>query len=79
MELIKLGQYRHYKGKLYEVVGFAINAQDDSFEELVLYKPLYRTKFKKDTVFAQSKSRFLEKVSVNGIKVARFKYVEDGR
>lgn len=36
---MKLGVYRHYKGKLYLVLGVARQTETD--EELVIYVPLY--------------------------------------
>ena len=36
---IPLGVYRHYKGNLYEVIGFAIHSE--TLEYMVIYKALY--------------------------------------
>ena len=36
---IPLGKYRHYKGNVYEVTGFA--AHSETLEEMVIYKALY--------------------------------------
>jgi len=36
---IPLGQYRHYKGNLYEVVGFARHSE--TLEDMVIYQPLH--------------------------------------
>ena len=36
---ISLGKYRHYKGNLYEVTGFATHSE--TLEKMVIYKALY--------------------------------------
>ncbi len=66
---IKLGKYRHYKGKEYEVVGIARHSE--TLEELVIYRALYG----RHGLWARSIKVFKEKVVVGGKKVPRFKYV----
>jgi len=75
MEEVKLGKYKHYKGKLYEVIGVATHSETK--EELVVYRALYSDeKYGNNSLWVRPKSMFLELVEVNGIKVPRFEYAE---
>ena len=74
MSELKLGKYRHYKGKCYEVIGLARHSE--TLEEFVLYKALYHSKkFGKNALWVRPKKMFLETVAVDGKKVPRFKYL----
>lgn len=74
MQELKPGKYRHYKGKLYEVIG--VSRHSETFEELVVYRALYDDeKFGKNALWVRPKKMFLESVIVNGKEVPRFKYV----
>lgn len=66
---IKIGEYEHFKGKHYEVVGVAKHSE--TLEELVIYRALYG----EYDLWARPIEMFLEKVELNGKKVLRFKYV----
>ena len=66
---LKLGKYRHYKEKEYEVIGIAKDSE--TLEELVVYKALYDKK----QIWARPYNEFLEKVEVNGNKIPRFVYI----
>lgn len=69
MPKIKIGGlYRHFKGKNYRVVSLARDCE--TLEELVVYEPLYQSETK---LWVRPKENFLERVSVNGKKVPRFK------
>lgn len=65
---LKLGKYRHFKGKKYEVVGVAKHSE--TLEEIVVYRALYGKK----QIWVRPLKMFLEKVEIDGKKVPRFKY-----
>ena len=72
---MKLGKYRHYKGKNYKVMG--IVRHSETLEELVLYKSLYESKkFPKGTLWARPKKMFLENVKLGNKEVPRFKLIK---
>ncbi len=76
MKQIKLGRYRHYKGKLYQVIGIARHSETK--EELVVYRALYQSEeFGENALWVRPKKMFLEDVEVNGKKIPRFQYVGD--
>jgi hypothetical protein len=68
MEL-KLGQYKHYKGGLYEVIGIAKHSE--SLEELVVYRALYGD----HDLWVRPLKMFLETVEYNGKTVPRFEFI----
>ncbi len=67
---VRLGKYKHYKGKTYEVVGVAKHSE--TLEELVVYRALYGD----NDLWVRPLKEFLEKVEVNGKKVPRFEFFE---
>jgi hypothetical protein len=68
---MQLGTYQHYKGNLYQVTAFALNS--DTQQEMVIYKPLYKTDIiSEDMFFVRDKKIFLEIVEINGEKKPRF-------
>ncbi len=66
---MKLGKYKHYKGKEYEVIGLAKHSE--TLEELVVYKALYG----EDALWVRPLKMFEEEVEIDGQKVPRFKYL----
>lgn len=72
---LKLGKYAHYKGKQYEVIGFAKHSE--TLEELVIYKALYDSEeFGNNALWARPKSMFLETVNIEGKETPRFRSIE---
>ena len=68
---LKPGKYKHYKGKLYEVIGTAKHSE--SLEEFVVYKALYQPEGEK--LWVRPLKMFLEEVEVEGIKKPRFEFL----
>lgn len=67
--MIKLGKYKHFKGKEYEVVGVAKHSE--TMEDLVVYRALYD----EGSLWVRPLKMFLEEVEVNGKKVPRFSFI----
>jgi hypothetical protein len=60
------GQYRHYKGKNYRVLGKALHSETN--EELIVYQALYGDY----GVWVRPTAMFFETVQVNGSAHPRF-------
>jgi len=73
MTEVKLGRYKHFKGKPYEVIGIARHSE--TLEELVVYKALYESEYGKNALWIRPKKMFLETVEKNGKKIPRFEFV----
>jgi hypothetical protein len=69
MSTIKLGRYRHYKGKEYSVIGVARHSETE--EELVVY----RKEYDDHGLWVRPKDMFAESVNVDGNIIARFQYI----
>ena len=74
MKQAKKGIYRHYKGKLYELID--IVRHSETLEELVLYKPLYASKEFPDQMWVRPKEMFFETIEHKGKKISRFKFIK---
>jgi len=73
-EELKTGKYKHYKGKLYQVLGVARHTETDEF--LVAYQALYDSEeFGSNTFWVRPLSMFVGKVQVDGKEMPRFEYV----
>jgi len=64
------GIYRHFKGKLYELIDFVTHTETG--EELVLYRPLYG----KFGLWVRPKVMFQEVVEINGEELLRFEFIK---
>jgi len=72
---IKIGKYKHYKGKLYQVLGLARHSE--TLEELIVYQALYESKeFGNHAIWVRPVKMFTEKVLINGKEVNRFEFIE---
>ena len=70
-EKLKLGQYQHYKGGRYEVIGIARHSETG--EELVIYRALHG----EAQIWARPLAMFLEEVEMGSKRIPRFKYLTD--
>jgi len=68
---MRMGKYRHHKGKMYLVTGIAKHSE--TLEEFVTYICLYDNP--SGQMWIRPKKMFLEKILVNGKKVPRFEHV----
>lgn len=64
---LKLGEYEHYKGKRYKVIGIARHSE--TLEELVVYQALYG----EYGLWVRPLKMFTERVDINGEEVPRFR------
>ena len=69
--MIKLGKYKHYKGKEYEVVGIARHSE--TLEEFVVYKALYQVEGA--NLWVRPLKMFIEEVEIDGKKMPRFEFL----
>jgi hypothetical protein len=67
------GLYRHYKNKMYRVIGFARHSE--TLEELVYYEALYPNDLGK--FWVRPKNIFLENVTVGSYSGPRFALVDN--
>lgn len=65
---LKLGLYKHYKGKIYEVVGIAKHSE--TLEDMVVYKATYQPEGV--NLWVRPLAMFMETIVVEGIELKRF-------
>ena len=65
---VELGLYKHYKGKIYEVIGVAKHSE--TLEKMVVYKATYQDEGK--NLWVRPLKMFVEKVTVEGVEKPRF-------
>jgi cyclomaltodextrinase len=70
---MKPGKYKHYKGKLYQVIGTARHSE--TLEELVVYKALYQEEGK--NLWVRPLKMFMEEVEAEGKKMPRFEFLAE--
>ena len=76
MEGIQAGKYRHFKGKIYEVINTA--KDKDTLEDFVVYRACYSSpEFKDGQLRIRSQKMFLETVIVDGKQIPRFTFLEE--
>lgn len=74
MKELKLGKYKHHKGKEYELIGLAKHSK--TLKDLVVYKALHDSaEFGDKALWVRPLSTFTGEVSLNGKKVSRFTYI----
>ena len=66
---MQTGIYEHYKGNRYEVIDTVRHSETE--ELMVLYRALYGD----EGLWVRPFTMFFEKVVVDGIETARFKYI----
>lgn len=67
--MIKIGKYKHYKDKDYEVIGVARHSE--TLEDMVVYRALYGDHI----LWIRPAKMFEEFVEIDGQKVPRFTYI----
>jgi hypothetical protein len=75
-DAVKPGIYKHYKGKMYEVMG--VGHHTETLEPLVMYRALYDTPdFGPKPLWARPVNMFQEKIVYNNIEQLRFTFIKD--
>jgi cyclomaltodextrinase / maltogenic alpha-amylase / neopullulanase len=73
--MVPLGKYRHFKGKLYEVLGVAKHSE--TLEDYVVYKALYDSEFGKNALWVRPLKMFEERIKVGNKEIKRFEKIEE--
>lgn len=67
---MKIGLYKHYKGKLYQVLSIARHSE--TLEELVVYQALYG----EYGIWVRPKDMFCSNIEINGETKDRFQFIQ---
>ena len=70
LPILEPGEYIHYKGNRYEVIGVALHSE--TLEPMVVYKPLYETIA---PLWVRPYEMFVESVDIDGESTPRFRRV----
>lgn len=70
--MIQPGIYKHYKGKMYRVIGMGRNSEN--LEEYVVYQALYDDY----GIWVRPYKMFVEQIEIDGKKVPRFTFITAG-
>ncbi|MCC6138138.1 MAG: DUF1653 domain-containing protein [Bdellovibrionaceae bacterium] len=67
------GMYKHYKNKMYRVIGTALHTE--TMEEVVVYEALYVNDL--GQLWVRPKRMFLEEISTPDYQGPRFKFIKE--
>lgn len=71
MNELRLGEYEHYKGGRYKVIGKAKHSE--TLEDLVVYQALYGEM----GLWVRPLKMFLEEVEIDGKMIPRFRFIKE--
>lgn len=71
-DAIETGEYQHYKGGFYDVIG--VGKDTETGADVVLYRPMYESDV---AYWVRPLTMFCDDVIVNGVHVPRFRKVRD--
>ena len=67
----RIGQYRHYKGRCYQVI--ATVCHSETLEPMTLYRALYG----EQGLWVRPAAMFEEEVVIDGVRQKRFTWISD--
>ena len=73
MQMVEPGEYLHYKGGRYQVVGIGLHTETE--EPYVVYKPLYEIEGGQPDFWLRPLGMFTGTVVVDGAETPRFRRV----